>query len=306
MYRLEAKDFFESPQFPFHIETYRFKPSEFVEPHVHDFVELAYVSEGQGFHSYNNVEHEIHEGDCFIIDPEQVHSYRSHEQEQLIVNNILFQPSLLRAELELLGSFQTFMDFFYVEPFLRNSQGFQSHLKLRSSEKIEMKTIVQRILSEYSEKALGYHIVCKTQLIELFVFLSRCYDKIQRKPLLSHDSDQLRMKRIAEFITQHYEQPLTLQQVSRMCGMSQSTFSLKFKQYCAQTFIEFRNEIRIKAALNHLEHGENKIAQIAQDVGFEDLSFFNQQFKQATGFTPRQYRKACVQKKNQTESLPSG
>ncbi|MHA6484880.1 helix-turn-helix domain-containing protein [Paenibacillus sp. strain BS8-2] len=291
MLRLEAAQFLDSDDFPFHAVAYRIQPSELIEPHYHDFVEMAYIAEGKGYHSYNGTEHAIGEGDVFIIEPDQIHSYRCPSDSSLLVYNLLFQPSLLKAELELLGVVEPFIQFYYVEPFLRNSVRFQSHLKLQSGEQIEMKSQINRLMLEYKEKKLGYHILCKTKLIEILVFLSRCYEHITREPMLAADSDELRIRRIADYIAQHYNQPLSLMQVSRMCGMSQSAFSAKFKEYQGHTFIEYRNEIRIKAAQDRLAESQDKISQIAQEVGFDDLSFFNQQFKAYSGLPPGQYRK---------------
>jgi AraC-like DNA-binding protein/mannose-6-phosphate isomerase-like protein (cupin superfamily) len=291
MLRLEAVQYLEDVQFPFHASAYRIRSSEVIEPHLHDFVEMAYIAEGRGYHSYNGNEYAIGEGDVFIIEPDQVHGYRCPDDTSLLVYNILFQPALLKAEWELLGGVTPFLDFYYVEPFLRNSVHFQTHLKLQSSEQIEMKSQINRLMLEYKEKKLGYRILCKTRLIELFVFLSRCYEQVKRDPVVSADSDELRIRRIGDFIAQQYDQPLTLLQVSRMCGMSQSTFSVKFKEFVGRTFIEYRNEIRIKAAQTKLADTTDKIAHISQEVGFDDLSFFNQQFKAIVGVPPGQYRK---------------
>ncbi|MFX3633845.1 MAG: helix-turn-helix domain-containing protein [Candidatus Pristimantibacillus sp.] len=297
MLRLEADQFLESKDFLFHAATYLIKSLENIEPHLHDFVEMAYIAEGRGFHSYNGIEYPISEGDVFIIEPDQIHSYRCPQNSQLLVYNILFQPSLLKAEWELLGGVTPFVDFYYVEPFLRNTVRFQAHLKLQNSDQIEMKSQINRLLLEYKEKKLGYRILCKTQLIELFIFLSRCYEHVTRETLLSADSDELRIRRIADFIAQHYDQPLSLMQVSRMCDMSQTTFSVKFKENIGHTFIEYRNVIRIKAAQNKLVETTHKISHIALEVGFDDLSFFNQQFKAIAGLPPGQYRKQFREKK---------
>ncbi|MDF2662966.1 MAG: AraC family transcriptional regulator, partial [Paenibacillus sp.] len=64
----------------------------------------------------------------------------------------------------------------------------------------------------------------------------------------------------------------------------------KFKQYNGKTFIEYRNEIRIRIAKELLAGTDGKILHIAQEVGFDDLSFFNKLFKQLEGISPGKYR----------------
>ncbi|MNW07977.1 HTH-type transcriptional regulator YesS [compost metagenome] len=77
-----------------------------------------------------------------------------------------------------------------------------------------------------------------------------------------------------------------------MCGMSQSAFTSRFKQYMGKTFIEFRNEIRIRIAKELMLSTNTNILQIAQEVGFDDLSFFNKLFKQMHGISPGKFRRS--------------
>lgn len=90
-----------------------------------------------------------------------------------------------------------------------------------------------------------------------------------------------------------------------MCRMSQTGFSTKFKQYIGKTFTEFRNETRIRVAKQLLEQSDRKIMEVAQDVGYEDLSFFNKMFKHMVGFSPSQYRNAATTATHASKSPPS-
>ncbi|WJH37507.1 AraC family transcriptional regulator [Paenibacillus sp. CC-CFT747] len=98
------------------------------------------------------------------------------------------------------------------------------------------------------------------------------------------------MERVCEFIELHHARPLSLAQVSQMCGMSTSSFTSKFKQAIGKTFIEYRNEVRIRVAKELLLHSDDNLLSIAHEVGFDDLSFFNKLFKQVLGVSPGKYR----------------
>lgn len=292
MTRLDSSTFLESRDFLFHAAPYRFSSGEVVEMHSHDFFELVYVAEGQGEHAYKGEYFRISEGDVFMIEPGEEHAYRAGNDKLPLVYNVLFQPELLQRELESLADVASFVDFFYVEPFLRRTVHFQGHLRLQPSEQMEMEPLLDRIILEFKEKKLGYRILTKTRLIELFIFLSRCYNDRKSTPLTVLSSDEKVMHHISEFIRKHYAQPLSLAQVSEMCGMSQAGFSTKFKQTVGKTFIEFRNEVRIRIAKELLEQTDRKVLDIAQEVGYDDLSFFNKLFKGAAGQSPSQYRKS--------------
>ncbi len=286
LYLSEA--FFESENFPFFIGSY--KVEDAIDLHSHEFVEMVYVAEGTGLHIYDGQNYLISAGDVFVIEPGAEHAYGVNTGSAFVVNNILFMPSLLKLEIEALSVVTSFVDFFYMEPFLRNAVRFQSHLRLDLQEQLEMKNLLDRIVSEYQEKRLGHQIMTKTLLIEMFLFLSRCY-AIHQTPSPAPRSDDKVLKHICEFIERHYAKPLSLTQISQLCSMSPTSFAVKFKQFTGRTFIEYRNEIRIRAASDHLTQTGDKIMAISQEVGFDDLSFFNKIFKQHTGMSPGTYRK---------------
>lgn len=290
MRKLTNLEHLNSEAFPFHISTYAFQQGESISVHSHEFTELVYVAEGAGEHIYNKHTHIISKGDVFIIDPDAEHGYSVSEHEHLLVYNVLFLPKWLKNELESLFQMASFLDFFYVEPFLRNDARFEAHLSLTAEEQLEMQMLLKRISLECQAKPLGYQILTKTRLIEMLVFLSRCYKRDQQPAAKMLDTDQKMIHFIEEFIVQHSEQPLTLEQTSRMCGLSTAAFAGKFKRLTGKTFIEYRNEIRIQKARRLLEQTDLKILHIAQEVGFEDLSFFNKLFKKSTGMSPRRYR----------------
>jgi AraC family L-rhamnose operon regulatory protein RhaS len=178
-------------------------------------------------------------------------------------------------------------------------------LRLQPVEQLEMKSLLDRLLLEYKDKRLGHQILTKTKLLELFIFLSRCYESSRHSPISSLASDEKIIVHVCDFIRQHYAKPLTLQQVSQLCGMSPSAFSAKFKMYTGHTFIEFRNDIRIHHAAGLLRRNEDKVIAVAQEVGFDDVSFFNKLFKMTFGCSPGTYRQRFDDRSERADSSNS-
>jgi len=281
--------YLESEAFPFAVLFYETLPSRVMRPHYHDFFEMVYVANGQGEHIYKGRSYPILKGDFFVINPGVVHDYIVTGAEPLEVYNVMFIPSLLHAELATLAEEAPFVNLFYVEPFLRETSSFEYHLKLSLYEAQEVKQRIHQLEQEFKRKQLGYQLVIKALLVELLVYLSRCYkgENIQR---IFHSDEKKAIMQLCDFIEEHYAHPIQLEQVCRMCGMSQTVFTKKFKQIVGKTFVEYRNEVRIKAALQGLRETDDKIIHIAQQVGIHDLSHFNHLFKQHMQLTPRQYR----------------
>lgn len=291
MIRLQSKKFFESEKFLFYISTHTIKSNEKVDLHSHEFFELVYVIEGGGEHIYNGSVYPLKEGDVFIIEPERIHGYKVGKYKNLKVFNILFQLSLLKKEIESLFDLNSFLSFFYLEPFLRDHAHFKDHLVLNYREQTEISMLLQKIVQEYNEKELGYMTLIKTRMLELFIFLSRCYDTRINPLKLKADDHTKAIDQICKFINTYYDTHLSLDQVSKLSGMSKSSFTAKFKHTVGKTFIEYLNVIRIKASKELLIYTNEKIIYIANKVGFDDVSYFNRTFKQFTKMSPSHFRK---------------
>ncbi|MBP1965679.1 helix-turn-helix transcriptional regulator [Paenibacillus aceris] len=283
--------FLESNVFPFYAAPYELSGGRYVAPHSHEFVEFVYIVEGGGIHTYKGIEHKLRTGDAFVIEPGTEHSYSVGESERLLVYNVLFHPALIFHELERLKEDSSFFDFYYVVPFMRQSVKDQPSLWLSPVEQSALKLLLDEIVREFTVKDHGYRSMIRSKLVECFVFLSRCNRKNNDTVRLASTTEKQAMEQIARFIERHLEKQLKLAEVSRLCGMSVSTFKAKFKANTGRTFLEYRNEMRIMAAKRLLVQTELKMIDIAQEVGFEDVSLFNRTFRHWTGMSPRQYRK---------------
>lgn len=287
---LQYAEFFESEEFLFYIAPFTISSNEIIEQHSHEFFELVYVIEGSGSHIYQEKVFTIKEGDVFIIEPEKIHGFEVGNHEHLKVYNLLFQPKFLKQEIESLSHLESFLSFFYVEPFLRETVHFKDHLILTYKQQSEMMILLQKIAQEYKHKENGYQILIKTRMLELFILLSRYYENTSTQKIIMDCEYKEIIEQICKFITLHYNRPLTLEQVSKLSGMSKSNFTSKFKEIVGHTFIEYRNEIRINQAKKMLAHTNEKIIFIASEVGFEDISHFNRTFKEYSKMSPSKYR----------------
>lgn len=57
------------------------------------------------------------------------------------------------------------------------------------------------------------------------------------------------------------------------------------------TFTEYVQKIRIAESCRLLTESEKSITDIAFEVGYANIKFFNKIFKEITNTTPREYRK---------------
>jgi AraC-like DNA-binding protein len=94
------------------------------------------------------------------------------------------------------------------------------------------------------------------------------------------------------YMEQNLSEHIDLQNIAATVGMSHKYFCTYFKNQSGSTPITYLTTLRIRRACILLKDPTLSVLQVAGDCGFDNVSFFIKRFKEATGQTPGQYRKA--------------
>lgn len=95
-----------------------------------------------------------------------------------------------------------------------------------------------------------------------------------------------------EFIRSHLAEDLSLEALAANANLSPVYFHKLFSAHLGMTPAAFVLSCRITAAKALLKTGEMTISEISARCGFSSQSYFNYKFKEVTGETPLQYRRA--------------
>ncbi|MBO0935034.1 AraC family transcriptional regulator [Fibrella sp. HMF5335] len=98
-----------------------------------------------------------------------------------------------------------------------------------------------------------------------------------------------RMQAVHTYVLTHFHEPIRLETVADLAGLSPSSFCRYFKARTNKTFVDFVSEVRIGHACKLLINSSLTITDVCYDSGFRTLSNFNRQFRDVTGQTPSQY-----------------
>ena len=101
-----------------------------------------------------------------------------------------------------------------------------------------------------------------------------------------------KIRQAAQYIQQHFREPLSMTVVSNHVSMNYSLFSLLFKQYTGVNFTGYLQDLRIQEAKRLLEETDWRVNEIYRRAGFSDDKHFLKVFKAAVGFSPTDYRRA--------------
>ncbi|MGY2797160.1 AraC family transcriptional regulator [Ewingella americana] len=104
-----------------------------------------------------------------------------------------------------------------------------------------------------------------------------------------------RFEQVFDFIEQHLDSALTVEQLSEVACFSRFHFHRQFSQFCGVSVSRYITLMRLKRASYRLvEQSPDKIIDIALDAGFENPESFSRAFKHTFGLTPSEFRKAPV------------
>lgn len=92
------------------------------------------------------------------------------------------------------------------------------------------------------------------------------------------------------YIREHMDKEITLEELLHLTGMSKSYFSGNFKKITGKTFVTYLNDMRIDSAKKYLIETKQPIYWIARQVGYADEHYFRRIFKEKTGENPKKYR----------------
>ena len=98
------------------------------------------------------------------------------------------------------------------------------------------------------------------------------------------------LKPALEYIETHYGQPISLEALARLTGMSPKYFCRFFRTIVHRSPIDYVNYYRVECATHFLAASDMTVAEIAQRCGYNDSSFFIKQFRKYKGTTPSRYR----------------
>ncbi len=104
--------------------------------------------------------------------------------------------------------------------------------------------------------------------------------------------EDVRLRRVAEYIHDNLAEDLTLATMADLAAMSGFHFSRSFKSATGHSPLQYVIAARIDMAKVLLKTTKLTVAEICYRTGYNDVSRFGQHFKRATGVTPAQFKLA--------------
>lgn len=259
-------------------------PSQFDRWHYHDEYELHLIVETHGKAYIGDSVESFEPGFLVLLGPGVPHNFISIDVPEGGVQvrslGIHFQDHLLHRAIDLF-------------PELRDISTLLAHAK----HGVEFPGVGQaaRVWFETIQSSTG--LTRFAALAELLMYLARRPEYRRLSPVSWNDMSVLRtspihpIDRALQHIQVNYSDRLYLSDMSRLVNMSEYAFSRSFRRATGWNLSDFIARIRVAEASRLLRQTSKLVSDICYEVGFNNISHFNRQFRQLKGMTPTEYRR---------------
>lgn len=260
-----------------------------VYPHWHKEIEIIYVKEGNVNIGVNDVPIQLKRNDIYFINGGDVHYFLASPESERIV--IQFDLSF----------FQDISSLEKTNKEMRNL--FSSIVQASSlwSQEVadQMRQLLMTVHEENNKRKSGYRYVIKAKMFEMLAILSRevpqnenWNDQVREEISSTKQMENLeRLDKIFMYIEAHYQDTITLNDISAYMGFSSFYFTKFFKKNTGTTFIQFLTEYRLNKAKWILLNEDATVTEVAERTGFSSVKTFHHQFKDLMGISPLKYKK---------------
>ena len=104
------------------------------------------------------------------------------------------------------------------------------------------------------------------------------------------DPDDLLVENATSYLEEHLGEDLTRDKVAKAVGISPSHFSRLIREKKGRTFTDLLNQYRIEHASRLLVRTSKTLADITNEAGFCDQSYFSKVFRRYKGMSPAKFK----------------
>ena len=110
-------------------------------------------------------------------------------------------------------------------------------------------------------------------------------------PPVRTDSRSRYVQEAMDYIGRRYASPeLSIAEVAAALGVSEGHLSHIFKKETGLTVGAYLTRCRIQRAMALLREGKKRVYEVAEAVGYRDITYFSGTFKKIVGLTPTEYQ----------------
>jgi len=274
-----------------HVDVHRIIDHAQIASHDHLCHELVFVESGTAVHKTAEGHSRLRPGDVIVIRPQVWHAYQN--PRRLTIVNCLVGTRLIRAFGSLLTHVNGAFELYRRRP-RRPWLKAPVVLHARPAQRQTLHDRLETIMTELREQPNGWQAATAAATLDILVITARLSQKGSspaQTPRSSSRTDQAVLDAVS-LVESNYDTQIRMKGLADHVHLSQGHLSRHFARRMGMSPIEFMHRIRAEQACRLLRSTALPIADIAADVGYDEVAYFSRCFRKQIGQSPRQYRRA--------------
>lgn len=250
--------------------------------HWHEEMEVIRVQAGRGLVFIDGNRLEVSKGDILIVNPYLLHSVARLENESMSIESVVFNLRMLESSVADVCTVK------FLAPLVNRTHLCKRIIRRGEPHYGVFNDNMTTLLMACNDRQEGYELAVKANLMWLFYHL---YNKgmVRRKTVEDEEKYSDVLKTALDYIQNNISRALTVGDIAEACGYSETYMMKLFKRMTGNTCVEYVNSYRLKESAERLLNTNEKVQDVAYAYGFNNISYFNLQFKRAYGMTPKEY-----------------
>lgn len=223
--------------------------------HWHDELECLTILDGTLDFQLNESVISLQKGSTLIVLPGAIHR-NLPKPEDTVFMRILANPALLTANEEIREKL--------ARPLLQNASREYFYIPAGSDDAPKVQRLLRELQAskDSKEPAAPFRTVALIHMLLYYLY----------------------------FIYEHYQEKITLAEISAAGKVSRSKCCSLFKIYMGSSPIDFVNDYRLEVSRSLLQYTDTSVADIAFNCGFTSQSYFTKLFSRTFHMTPTEFR----------------
>ena len=250
--------------------------------HYHDYVEIVYMCSGSTTH--------IVDGDTIVLqEGELLFLCQSAKQEILpagvddIAVNFIILPVFFDTIIQMMGEQETPLKSFIVDC-LMHKQSQTGYLHFKVSDILPVQNLMENLIWTLIHGGSNSRRINRITMGLLFLQLINLTERITYR-----DTSEAFAVKVLSYIEDNYKSG-SLRELSERLHYDMSSISREIKSKTGKTYTELVQAKRLSQACYLLKNTNLTIEEIADNIGYENISFFYRIFKKRYGITPKKYK----------------
>lgn len=254
--------------------------------HYHPEYEIIYVEKSYGVRLMGSHIGNFKEGDLMFISPNLPHVWRNDRDFYKNNRSLFVDVYVIHFREDSLGK-----GFFNLPEFVSIKNLFElgnrgMMISNNSQNHNQLSILIKKV---YSSKGIDRII----EFLNTLKMLAQTKEyELLSSPGYTEPINSLardRINKVINYLMNNYQKDIALEDVAQLVNLNKSSFCRFFKLRVHKTFSQFLNEIRIAHACKLLVNNNMNVSEICYEVGYNNISHFNRQFKLIHGVTAKEY-----------------